>query len=40
MAMTLPAELEINAFVGEGEEGCFHTELYCLRSGSKKCIHV
>ena len=35
MAMTLPADLEINAFDGEGEEGCFHTELCCLLSGSK-----
>ena len=30
MAITLPADLEINAFVGEGEEGCFHIELCCL----------
>ena len=40
MAMTLPADLEINAFVDEGEKGCFHTELSCILSGSKKCIHV
>ena len=40
MAITLPADLEINAFVGEGEEGCFHIELCCLLSGSNKCIHV
>ena len=38
MAITLPADLEINAFVGEGEEGCFHIELCCLLSGSKKCL--
>jgi hypothetical protein len=27
MAITFPADLEIIAFVGEGEEGCFQTEL-------------
>ena len=40
MAITLPAYLEINTFVGEGEEGCFQIELCCLLSGWKNCIHV
>ena len=40
MAITLPADLEINAFVGEGEEGCFHIKLCCLLSGSKKSVSM
>ena len=35
MAITLPAGLEINAFVGESDKGCFQIELCCLFSGSK-----
>ena len=36
IAITLPADFESCAFSGEGDVGCFQTELCCLLSGSKK----
>ena len=47
MAITLPADLEINTFVSEGDKPCFQIELCCIRFGSKKvylclitCYHL
>jgi hypothetical protein len=37
MAITFPADLEIIAFEGEGEEGCFQAEIWRLLSEAPTC---